>query len=63
MKFDYEKLGNLIEISETKNKVTTNKKNNRKIKRNDTSGLNRPRSISINNKINIQRKNLIVIEK
>ena len=45
-------------LSETKNKVTTNKKNNRKIKRNDTSGLNRPRSISINNKINIQRKNL-----
>ena len=45
-------------LSEAKNKATANKKKDKRGKRNDTSGLNRPRSISINNKINIPRKKL-----
>jgi len=62
---NHEILSNLLKnnskyktLSEAKNKVKTDKKDKGKRKRNDNSGLNRPRSISINNKINIPRKKL-----
>ena len=45
-------------LSEAKIKVTTGKKNKRKRKRNENISINRPRSISINHKINIPRKKL-----